>query len=39
MKPVQNMGNRPQRRAAPSKVSPLGGQRNTRSDKRGGYIA
>jgi SulP family sulfate permease len=30
---------RPQRRAAPSKASPLGGQRSTRSDKRGGHIA
>jgi hypothetical protein len=27
------------RRAAPSKHSPLGGQRSTRSDKRGGYVS
>ena len=31
-------GARTQRRAAPSKFSPLGGQRSTRSDKRGGNI-
>ncbi|HXE22316.1 MAG TPA: alpha/beta fold hydrolase [Rhodoferax sp.] len=30
---------RPQRWAAPSKASPLGGQRSTRSDKRGGQLA
>ena len=30
------MGERPQRRAAPSKASPLGGQRTTRSGERGG---
>ena len=29
----------PQRRAAPSKASPLGGQRSTHSDKRGGFIS
>ena len=31
-------GRRTQRRAAPSKFSPLRGQRSTRSDKRGGHI-
>jgi Cu+-exporting ATPase len=30
------MGEPPQRRAAPSKASPLGGQRTTRSGERGG---
>ncbi len=29
---------RAQRRAAPSKASPLGGQRSTRSDERGGHV-
>jgi epoxide hydrolase 4 len=29
----------PQRRAAPSKASPLGGQRSTQSDERGGTLA
>jgi pimeloyl-ACP methyl ester carboxylesterase len=32
-------GSQPQRRAAPSKASPLGGQRSTQSDERGGQIA
>ncbi len=31
-------GHGPQCRAAPSKASPLGGQRITRSEKRGGHF-
>jgi len=36
---VASVGHRAPRRAAPSKHSPLGGQRITRSEKRGGHIA
>jgi hemolysin III len=34
--PDDQLAPRPQRRAAPSKASPLGGQRSTQSDERGG---
>ncbi len=33
-----NRGGRPPRRGAPSKVNPLGGQRMTQSEKRGGPV-
>ena len=37
---IELLGEQPQRRAAPSKASPLGGQRITRSEERGGaYLA
>ena len=34
----ENQESRPPRRAAPSKASPLGGQRITQSEKRGGHL-
>ena len=33
---IESSSGEPQRRAAPDKASPLGGQRSTRSDERGG---